>query len=461
MTPDLPARMPPPARAHALPRPPAPPGAGWAAARRILCLRLDNLGDVLMTTPALHALRHALPGRELTLLTSRAAALAAPHLDDVVEVIAHDAPWVAGTGDAAADLALLARLAGRRFDAAVIFTVYSQSPLPAALLCRLAGIPLVLAHCRENPGALLSDWLPEPEPEMLLRHEARRQLDLVAHVAPPLPEGRAQRLRFALRDTDRAEAVTLLAVLGLPPDARFVLAHPGATAASRRYAPADLGVALAGIARATGLRVLIGGSAGERGLAAEVEVAARRALAIADTGGASAVVPVSASATPAAVVLSDAARPGRSPRVRNIAGRLSLGGAAALMARARLLVSNNSAPVHLAAALGVPVVDLYALTNPQHTPWQVPHRLLFSDQPCRHCYRSVCTARRRACLDDITPADITAAALDLLAEAAGPSSAVPRAAPPPARPDPLPLVTGPRRALAQPGSGSPGDPPPC
>jgi ADP-heptose:LPS heptosyltransferase len=71
-------------------------------------------------------------------------------------------------------------------------------------------------------------------------------------------------------------------------------------------------------------------------------------------------------------------------------------------------VSNNTGPVHLAAALGTPVVDLYALTNPQHTPWLVPHRVLSRDVPCRNCYRSVCPHGTNACLD--IPVDSVVAA---------------------------------------------------
>ncbi len=58
--------------------------------------------------------------------------------------------------------------------------------------------------------------------------------------------------------------------------------------------------------------------------------------------------------------------------------------------RAPLLVSNNTGPVHIAAAVGTPVVDLYALTNPQHTPWGVPNRVLYHDVPCKYCYKSIC-----------------------------------------------------------------------
>ena len=63
---------------------------------------------------------------------------------------------------------------------------------------------------------------------------------------------------------------------------------------------------------------------------------------------------------------------------------------AATIAQASVLITNNSGPAQLAAAVGTPVVDLYALTNPQHTPWRVPHRVLFHDVLCKFCYRSVC-----------------------------------------------------------------------
>src|SRR5690606_30752619 len=76
--------------------------------------------------------------------------------------------------------------------------------------------------------------------------------------------------------------------------------------------------------------------------------------------------------------------------VFDLAGALSLGEFACLLEDATLLLSNNTGPVHIAAAVGTPVVDLYALTNPQHTPWMVPHRVLFHDVPCKYCYRSVC-----------------------------------------------------------------------
>ncbi|HYZ46868.1 MAG TPA: glycosyl transferase, partial [Actinomycetota bacterium] len=101
-----------------------------------------------MTTPALKALRGNPTRRRITLLTSPAGASVSSLVPEVDEVITYDAPWMKATAaraDPSPDVAMVRELSRRPFDAAVIFTVYSQSAFPAALLCHLAGIPLRLA----------------------------------------------------------------------------------------------------------------------------------------------------------------------------------------------------------------------------------------------------------------------------------------------------------------------------
>jgi lipopolysaccharide heptosyltransferase II len=346
--------------------------SAWGAdVKRILCVRLDRLGDILMTTPAIHALRTSAPDRHITLLTSSVGAMAAPYLRDVDEVIAYDAPWhgLAPSPSAHADLAMQRRLESGRFDAAVIFTVYSQSPLPAALLCHLAGIPLRLAHCRENPYHLLTDWVKETEPAGGVRHEVRRQLDLVAAVGARVED---ERLSFRLDEEDRLHATMRLAEAGIDPERPWIVVHPGATASSRRYDPERFARAGAELARTLRCQVAITGDASERELTERVRAA---------TGGAA----------------------------RSLAGTLSLAEFAGVIEQAPLLISNNTAAVHVAAAVGTPVVDLYALTNPQHTPWQVPHRVLSHDVPCRNCYKSECPHGHHACLDVPVDAVVSAA----------------------------------------------------
>jgi lipopolysaccharide heptosyltransferase II len=340
----------------------------WAKVRRLLCVRLDSLGDVLMTTPAIRAFRDSLPGCRITLLTSAAGAAAARLVPELDEVLEYAAPWMKAGGAEEADRGMIERLAG--FDAAAIFTVYSQSPLPAALLCYLAGVPLRLAHCRENPYRLLTDWVPDPEPGAMLRHEVRRQLDLAASVGC-----RTSDVRLSLRvpPAARRKVRRLAAQLGRP----LVVVHPGASAASRRYPAESYARAIDLLVEQSGCEVVFTGEAGEEALVASV----RSAMAQASHA---------------------------------LVGELDLAELAALIGEADLLVSNNTGPAHVAAALDTPVVDLYALTNPQHTPWQVKNRVLFHDVPCRNCYKSVCPAGHHDCLRRVAPERVTAAALELL-----------------------------------------------
>lgn len=124
--------------------------------------------------------------------------------------------------------------------------------------------------------------------------------------------------------------------------------------------------------------------------------------------------------------IAAAAGPARSPgvvgpavRLSSLAGRTSLEVLAAVIESAPVLLANNTGPVHIAAAVGTPVVDLYALTNPQHTPWEVPNRVLYVDMPCRICQKSVCPEGHQRCLADVQPGSVADTVEDLLAERSG------------------------------------------
>jgi lipopolysaccharide heptosyltransferase II len=350
----------------------------WQDARRILCVRLDAMGDVLMMSPAIRALAGADGRRALTLFTSPSGAEAGRLIPELDDLIVYEAPWMKATRSprsSAGDRAMIRQLKARRFDAAVIFTTYTQSPLPAALLCYLADIPLRLAHCRENPYHLLSDWVRDPEPDTCIRHEVRRQLDLVASIGASTEDDRIQ-VRIS---AEAATRVDLLLSQHVDSGTQWILIHPGATAASRRYPP-DLFAAVAReLTRSTGCHILFSGSEQERELIESIQ---------------------------------DMMQAPSS----SLAGRLTLEEMAALLSKAPLLISNNTGTVHLAAAAETPVVDLYALTNPQHTPWRVPQRVLFHDVPCRFCYQSNCPEGHHRCLQAISPESVVGASLALLEE---------------------------------------------
>jgi ADP-heptose:LPS heptosyltransferase len=182
-------------------------------------------------------------------------------------------------------------------------------------------------------------------------------------------------LSLRISAEDRLRATMRLAEVGIDPGRPWLVVHPGATAPSRRYSPERFGEAAGRLAELFDCPVAVTGDAGERDLAERV----RR-----EAGGAA----------------------------RSLAGSLSLAEFAAVIALSPLLVSGNTGAVHIAAAAGTPVVDLYALTNPQHTPWLVPHRVLSHDVPCRNCCKSVCPRGHNACLD-VAVDEVVAAACEL------------------------------------------------
>lgn len=350
----------------------------WKAARNLLCLRLDTIGDVLMCTPAIRGLKGT-QARRVTLMTSSAGAEIARLVPEIDDVIDYDAPWLKATAaraDSQPEYAMAELIRARSFDAAVIFTTYSQSPLPSAFLCFLAGVPLRLAHCHENPYQLLSDWIQDPEPERFVRHEVQRQLDLVASVGCAASD---ERLSLRVPEAARERVRLLLAEAGLDAERPWVLIHPGATAPSRRYPPRLFAEAGAQMQRELGWQVLLTGSGSEADLIESI----RREMS--------------------------------APSL-TLSGGLDLGELAALIELAPLLIANNSAPAHIAAAVGTPVVDLYALTNPQHTPWAVPNRVLSHDVPCKYCYRSVCPEGHHDCLRLVLPEAVVTAARELMDE---------------------------------------------
>lgn len=347
----------------------------WKDANNLLCIRLDSMGDVLMTTPALRALQQ--PNRQLTLLTSTAGSGVAALIPEIDRVISYDPPWMKATAlrsDSQLELDMVDYLRSQRFEAAVIFTVFSQNPLPAALLCYLANIPLRLAYCHENPYQLLTHWVPDREPADGIRHEVRRQLDLVASIGY---ETHNQRL--SMRVCDRQIETVRLQLNSLQIDLHqpWVVIHPGATAPSRRYGPERFAEVATRLVKEAGYQVVFTGIESERPLIEEI-----RSL----MGTAS----------------------------HSLVGQLDLAELAALLAIAPLLIANNTGPVHIAAAVGTPVVDLYALTNPQHTPWQVPHRVLFHDVSCKFCYKSICLEKHHLCLQGISPEAVVQAAYELM-----------------------------------------------
>jgi ADP-heptose:LPS heptosyltransferase len=362
----------------------------WRGARRILAVRLDNLGDVLVTTPALRAIRASLPGATITLLASPVGTQAARLNPDIAEVITYEAPWIDPWGrlpqDAAREAAALAAIRAGAFDGAIVFTSFRQSPLPAAYLCYLAGIPLRLAASIDGPGSLLTTRHRHPETMM---HEIERGLDLVGAVGLEaderdlvlrVPEGARTALAATLRDA----AIPAGSAAGGPADRPLIVIHPGCSMPARTY-PWEQFAAVAELAVARlGATIALTGAADEAALVARIR---------------------------------DRLGPRARGATRAFVGTLPFPEFCALIERADLVITNNTGPMHVAAAVKTPVVALFALTNPpeQWGPWRVPHRLLNHDVPCRLCYSRVCP-RGHECLALVTPEMVVAAVEALIRE---------------------------------------------
>jgi ADP-heptose:LPS heptosyltransferase len=336
-----------------------------AALRRTLVVRADNLGDVVTATPVLRALRAMAPDARIDLLSSPVGALAAPLLPWVDGVLEVSAPWqqldpVAAAGDED----LLARLRG--YTAMLVLTSPSQSPWPVAQLGRLAGIAVRAVHSAEFGGAAATHWV-TPPPEQT--HQVDRGLHLLAALGIPT-DGAGPSLVVP------PEAVA--AAAALPGVDRFALLAPGASCSTRRYPAERFGAAAAAVA-ASGLPVRVSGTPSESALVAQVVAAAGH------------------------------------PDVRALPP-VPVPEFAALIAAATVAITNNSAGMHLADALGTPVVAVHGGTErlTDVNPRQVPAVLLSAPVGCSPCRQLRCPydADLPACLD-LRPDRVAAAALAL------------------------------------------------
>ncbi|RZS91531.1 ADP-heptose:LPS heptosyltransferase [Motilibacter rhizosphaerae] len=345
----------------------------WAALHRVLVVRPDNAGDVVMLGPALRQLRAACPEAHVTLLTSPAGAPAADLLAEVDDVLVASPTWqhagVAPAPDPAAELELVERVRAGAYDAAVLFTSFSQSPWPPAYVALLAGIPVRLGMSKEFGGALLSTWVPAPEDGL---HQVDRAVHLLSRLGLPEPDGTD--LRVVVSEAAREQAAAALGATG-----PYAVVLPGASCSSRRW-PAARFRELGGLLTAEGLHVVVAGTPKERAL---VE-----------------------AATPAGGTA--------------LVGALGLDGLAALLEGAALAVTNNSGGMHLADAVRVPLVALFAGTEEegQYAPRSTRAAVLRVPTACSPCRAFTCPFTGQTpdgappCLD-LDPRAVAAAALAL------------------------------------------------
>ena len=331
----------------------------------VLIARLDSEGDVLLAGPAVRAVA-AKAGR-VTFLCGRRGRAAAALLPGVDRVVEHTAPWIDPDPEPVsrdATIRFVDELAALGVDEAIILTSFHQSALPLALLLRLAGVPTIAAISEDYPGSLL-DVRHRP-PEGL--HEVERMLSLVGTLGYRLPAGDDGRL--AVKRPARAFAH--------PAGGPYVVVHPGASVPARAWAP-ERHAALVDALVARGRRVVVTGGPNEADLTRRV------------------------------------AR-GPRPEVLDLGGRTTLAELAEVLAGAGAVVVGNTGPAHVAAAVGTPVVSLFAPTVPAERwrPWRVPLALLGDQEaPCAGSRARECPVDGHPCLNSVSVDEVLAAVDEL------------------------------------------------
>ena len=330
-----------------------------------LVVRLDSFGDVLLAGPAVRAV--AVHSSHVTLLCGPRGEPAAHLLPGVDEVTVWESPWEGfdpPTVQEADAEGLVRRLKDAAFDAALVLTSFHQSPLPTALLLRLAGVPRIGADSVDHPGRLLD----VRHRRLPGRHEVEAALDTAAAMGFLPHPGDDGRLRV-LPPPD---------TIGLTGNGPYVVLHPGATAPARAWSPERCAEAVELLADA-GHRVVVTGGPDEAALTRKVS---------GDT----------------AVDLGGRTAP------RTLAG---------ILRTADAVVCGNTGPAHLAAAVGTPVVSLFSPVVPAErwAPYGVPSVLL-GDQhaPCADTRDLHCPVPGHPCLDEVTAHDVVAAVQKLIGE---------------------------------------------
>ena len=336
---------------------------------RVLVARLDSVGDVLRAGPAIRAVAH---GRrpdggepnDVVLLCGPQGEPAAALLPGVSETYSWSCPWIVKPAPAVEQQqldALRRFVIDSRITDAVLLTSFHQSPLPLALLLRLAGVRRITGVSTDYAGSLLDVRLRPGEDLAEDQPEAERALAIASAAGFPLPPGDDGKLRITGYPDTRE----------LVGDEPYVVLHPGSSAAARAW-PALHHAAAVELLEGAGYRVVVTGGPGETKLTATV-------------------------AGPSAV---------------DLGGRTDLRTLAGVLARAEVLVTGNTGPAHLAAALGTPVACLFSPVVPaiRWAPYGVPLELL-GDQsaPCRLTRATECPVPGHPCLSSVGPEQLVEA----------------------------------------------------
>ena len=340
------------------------------AVRRILVRGTNWIGDAVLTTPALAALRAGFPQAKIAVLVKPAIAeLLAGHpaVDEIV--LNRDPGPHTGLGG---KLSLARQLSRGRYDLAVLF----QNAFEAAAITALAGIPNRYGYATDGRSFLLTHRVPLT-PKIRRKHQVEYYLELLRPLGIPVVPT-APMLRTTLGED--AAVVEQLHAFGVKPDQVVIGLNPGSVYGSaKRWLPERFAQAADRLAADHGACVLIFGGRGEEELGHAI----------------------AGMMTAPTIVLS---------------GYTTVRQLMALIKRCRLFITNDTGPMHIAAAFGVPLVAIFGPTNPATTsPYGPGHELVRHPVECSPCLLRECPIDHR-CMQGIGVDMVHAAAVRQLAK---------------------------------------------
>lgn len=347
--------------------------------RRVLVIKLRNLGDVLLASPVVSALKAQVPHVEVdALVYADTADMLRDHPDlTQLHLVHRDWKRLGAWQRLKRERQLLSALRQRHYDLIVHLTEHVRGIWLARLLRpRFSAAPDLRSY-RLYRKAFTHRY---PVIGGNRRHTVEINLDALRRLGI-YPDKSQRRLVLAVGPTDEAAAQEALSRLHLA-ERSFVLIHPGSRWFFKCWPP-DRVATLCEALVADGLPVALvsGPDPLEKWLLNEVMSRLKQPLP-------------------------------------SFPGTLSLKQLAALIARARLFVGMDSAPMHMAAAMGTPTVALFGPSGDiEWGPWQVPHRIVTSSHPCRPCGRDGCGGGKRSeCIEVIPPEQVLEAVRSLLKE---------------------------------------------
>ncbi|MDX2160681.1 MAG: glycosyltransferase family 9 protein [bacterium] len=324
--------------------------------QRVLLIRPDHLGDVLLATPALRELRQAFPQAELHALVGEWSAEVLAYFQDIDFALTLPFPGfrraAVSTAFSPYQLALTSarKLRHIGYQAAVILR---PDHWWGALICFLAGIPVRIGYAHPDVAPFLTDALPVRHEHVVVQNARLVRHYIAANGQVPQPGDTidALPLTFPVNEADRGAIDDELYARAVADDTPLIVIHPGGGTWIKRWEAHKWAQTADALADTLDARIVFTGGDHERDLVREIEAAMRH----------------------------DAV---------SLVGETSIGGLAALYQRARIVLGVDSGPMHLAAAVGKPTVTLFGAADPvEFGTWGAYHRhpMLFSDIGCRPC----------------------------------------------------------------------------